>query len=449
MFVSFVCSRSTRVIAIVFAMFLLPSTATAQNAPPHPAAGMTVASEPTSLAEILEETLQNSPELKAARARIVATASRPERVDTLPDPTVSLVYRNVGFPEFTLGDEMMSVLGVRFTQALPASGKRPSQRAVAERQIGVAEALAEATRRRLVQEVTSTFFELLHVHEVTDVVNETRELLLDLAQTAESRYAVGEGIQQDVLKAQVQISVLLNQLVQLDQKQSSLEARLNRLMGRPAGSAFGSLETPDLALEAIPIAAIAPEAQAASASLRLREQHIEKQAASVEMVRAERRPDWILSGAYMNRGGLTGIWEVNVGVTLPIRKSSRQDLEIAENLEELNALRADRLDAAQSVDLLVYDSYLQADRAIRLTRLYQQAIIPQAALSLESAMAGYGVGKVDFLTVLDNVITLLTYRTELAAERAAYARALARIEEHLGRSLGASPEVVWIRGEDQ
>jgi outer membrane protein TolC len=445
----FACSRSTRLIAIVLAAYLLPSTAAAQDAPPHPSPEMTAASPTVSLAGILEETLRSSPELKAARARIVATASRPERADSLPDPTVSLVYRNVGFPEFTLGDEMMSQLGVRFTQALPASGKRPSQRAVAERQIGVAEALAEATRRRLVQEVTSTFFELLHVHEVTDVVNESRQLLLDLAQTAESRYAVGEGIQQDVLRAQVEISVLLNQLVQLEQRRSSLEARLNRLMGRPAGAAFGSLEAPDVSLEELPIAAIAPEAQAASASLRLHEQHIEQQAASVEMVRAERRPDWILSGAYMNRGGLTGIWEVNVGVTLPIRKSSRQDLEIAENLEELNALRAERLDAAQAVDLLVYDSYLRADRAIRLHRLYREAIIPQAALSLESAMAGYGVGKVDFLAVLDNVVTLLTYRTELAAERASYAMAVARIEEHLGRSLGASPETVWIRGDEQ
>jgi cobalt-zinc-cadmium efflux system outer membrane protein len=444
-----VCSRSARILAIVFAAPLLPSIATAQTAPPHPSTERVAASQPTSLADILEETLRSSPELKAARARIVATASRPERADSLPDPTVSLVYRNVGFPEFTLGDEMMSLLGVRFTQAMPASGKRPSQRAVAERQIGVAEALAEATRRRLVQEATSTFFELLHVHEVTEVVDESRRLLLDLARTAESRYAVGEGIQQDVLKAQVEISVLLNQLVQLEQKRSSLEARLNRLMGRPAGSAFGALEAPDVALEQLPIAAIAPEAQAASASLRLHEQHIEEQAASVEMVRAERRPDWILSGAYMNRGGLTGVWEINVGVTLPIRKSSRQDLEIAENLEELNALRAERLDAAQSVDLLVYDSYLQADRAIRLHRLYRDAIIPQAALSLESAVAGYGVGKVDFLTVLDNVLTLLTYRTELAAERAAYARALARIEEHLGRSLGASPATIWIRGEEQ
>ena len=109
----FACSRSTRLIAIVLAAYLLPSTAAAQDAPPHPSPEMTAASPTVSLAGILEETLRSSPELKAARARIVATASRPERADSLPDPTVSLVYRNVGFPEFTLGDEMMSQLGVR------------------------------------------------------------------------------------------------------------------------------------------------------------------------------------------------------------------------------------------------------------------------------------------------------------------------------------------------
>lgn len=401
-----------------------------------------------SLPQLLQEVLRSNPELHSASARLAAAGLRPDRADSLPDPTLSLVYRNVGFPEFTLGDEMMSVLGVRFTQALPASGQRPARRAVAEQGVEVAAARREALRRRLLQEATSTYYELGHVCESIEVVNETRGLLVDLYETAENRYAVGEGIQQDVLKGQVEISVLLNRLVQLDQQRATLEAALNRLRGRAASTPIGLPAPTALELESLPLQEIADQAQAGSALLMARRQRIEEQQAAVDLARTGRRPDWMLSGAYMNRGGLTGIWEVNVGITLPIRKGSNQDLEIAENTEELQARRAEHVDASQAIDQLVYDSYLRADRAVRLTRLYEDAIIPQAVLSLESALAGYGVGKVDFLTVIDAVVTLLTYRLEISREYADYARAVARIEEHLGRSLGATPDGIWQPAQD-
>lgn len=421
-----------------------PSSAWAQQAPPHPAApNPSAAREEITLEALLDAVVRDSSELRAASQRVLAASERPDRADSLPDPTIALIYRNVGFSSLTLGDEMMSLLGVRVTQALPARGKRPQRRVVAERQIGVAQAQTESVRRRLIQQVSTAYYELLFVYESINIVNETRALLLNLEETAEARYAVGEGIQQDVLKAQVEVSILLNRLVQLDQQRGSLEALINRLLGRRASAALGRPAPRPLVLEEPPIDTLVSEATQSSAILAARQRRIEEQEASVELVRADRRPDLLLSGSYMNRGSLPGIWEMNVGFTLPIRKSGRQDLEIEENLEELNARRSDHIDAVRAVELLVQDSYLRADRAVRLSGLYRDAIIPQALLSLESAMAGYAVGSVDFLNLLDNVVTLLTYRLELEREQTNFAMALVRIEEHLGRSLGATPLDVW------
>jgi len=423
----------------------LEQRAMAQQAPPHPSPqGIdALVGEEVTLEALLGELLRDNQELKAAGTRVLAASVRPDRAESLPDPSLALVYRNVGFPEFTLGEEMMTQLGVRFTQALPGKGKRSQRRALAERDIGVAEAQVESIRRRLIQQVATTYYELAYVYESIDIVHETRALLLDLEETAETRYAVGEGLQQDVLKGQVEISVLLNRLVQLDQQRASLEAVVNRMLGRQPGMPLGRPSHRTVQLDDLPIEALMPEATRSSAALAARSRRIQQQQAAVELVRTDRRPDILLSGGYMNRGGLPGIWEVNVGFTLPVRKDGRQDLEIEEGERELDARRVDHVDAVQAVELLVHDSYLRADRAVRLTRLYREAIIPQAVLSLESAIAAYGVGNIDFLALLDNVVTLLTYRLELEREETNYATAIVRIEEHLGRSLGVTPNEAW------
>ncbi len=435
------------IIALLTALpsLALTQLAQAQQAPPHPSPqGLdALVTEEVTLEALLGELLRDNQELKAASTRVLAANARPERADSLPDPSLALVYRNVGLPEFTLGDEMMTQLGVRFTQALPGKGKRSQRRALAESDIEVAEAHVESIRRRLIREVATTFYELDYVYESIDIVHETRALLLDLEETAETRYAVGEGLQQDVLKGQVEISVLLNRLVQLDQKRASLEAIINRKLGRRPSMPLGRPVHGTLDLDDLPIEALMPEATRSSAALAARDRRIQQQQAAVEVVRTDRRPDILLSGGYMNRGGLPGIWEVNVGFTLPVRKEGRQDLEIEEGEQELSARRIDHIDAVQAIELLVHDSYLRADRAVRLTRLYSDAIIPQAVLSLESAIAGYGVGNIDFPALLDNVVTLLTYRLELEREETNYATAIVRIEEHLGRSLGVTPTGAW------
>ena len=435
------------IIALLVALPILALTqpAQAQQAPPHPSPqGLdALVTEEVTLEALLDELLRDNQELRAASTRVLAANARPDRADSLPDPSLALVYRNVGFPEFTLGEAMMSQLGVRFTQTLPGKGKRSQRRALAESDIGVAQSQVESIRRRLVQEVTTAFYELDYIYSSIDIVHETRELLLDLEETAETRYAVGDGLQQDVLKGQVEISVLLNRLVQLDQQRASLEAVINRKLGRHPGMPLGRPVHHALELDDLPIEALMPEATRSSAALAARSQRINQQQAAVEVVRTDRRPDILLSGAYMNRGGLPGIWEVNVGFTLPVRKEGRQDLEIEEGEQELDARRIDHIDAVQAVELLVHDSYLRADRAVRLTRLYSDAILPQAVLSLESAMAGYGVGNIDFPALLDSVVTLLTYRLELEREETNYATAIVRIEEHLGRSLGVTPTGAW------
>jgi outer membrane protein TolC len=173
------------------------------------------------------------------------------------------------------------------------------------------------------------------------------------------------------------------------------------------------------------------------------DRRIEQQQSSVELARIADKPDLVLSGGWMYRGGLPSIWEINIGVGLPIRKSERQEPATDEAIDELRALQQDRAAAGLEVQARVRDAWLRMDRARQLIEMYRDVILPQAALSLESTMSSYRVGQVDFLSVLDAIGKLLTFRTELERESADYYVAAAELEMQLGRSLGATPERVW------
>lgn len=399
----------------------------------------------TSLETIVATALQDNPEILAAAARLAAAAERPAQAGSLADPVLTGVYRNTGFGSFTLGEEMMTVAGLRFTQAIPYKGKRTLRAATATRAIDVAAARLDLISRRVAREITEAYFELAYVDEAVDIVEDTRDYLINLEQTAQARYAVGEGIQQDVLKAQVEVSVLLNRLIMLEQQRDSTETRLNRLLDRPVATTIGDVARVPAPAWNLTLEQLQAEATASSALVRERARQIEEQRAALDVARSETKPDWILSGAWMNRGSLPDIWEVNVGITLPIYKDTKQDRAVAEAAASVRASEHELQNGSSMVAAAVREQFLRAERASRLLQLYGEAIIPQGTLSLESAAAGYEVGRVDFLTVLDNVVTLLTYQLEYYRQYADYMQALARIEEHIGRPIGVTPATVFRR----
>jgi len=453
----------TTIPSVLFTLLWLASAATAQEAasravpdgdgiPVETVAALATAQDRasaggTTLEAMLALALQENPEIMASRARLSAATERPAQAGSLADPILTGVYRNVGFDSFTLGEEMMAVAGVRFTQPLPYKGKRDLKATTARRGVDVAAARLELISRRVVREVAEAYFELAFVDEATEIVAETRDYLINLEQTAEARYAVGEGIQQDVLKAQVEVSVLLNRLIMLEQQRESTETRLNRSLDRPAATDVSPPPQVDAPTWNFVLADLQAEAMASSAVLRERGRQIEERRAALEFARSEDKPDWILSGSWMNRGSLPDIWEVNVGITLPIYQDTKQDRAVAEAAASVRASELDLRDSSSVVATAVREQYLRAERAARLLLLYSEAIIPQATLSLESAAAGYEVGRVDFLTVIDNVVTLLTYQLEYYRQHTDYMQALSRIEEHVGRSLGATPAAAFTRIE--
>ena len=418
---------------------LLPATPISEegSSAPPPAPMQVTGEERVSLGTLVGELLESNPEILAFERRVEAARSRPSRVSSLPNLTVSLINRNVTrpIPFADLGDEPMSTGGVGFTQALPFPGKLRLRGKIAEKE---ADASMSAYRSRvldLTSELKQAYFRLHFVHQAIDILRSQQGFLDQLTKIAETRYAVGKGIQQDVLRAQVEQSLLENRLILLERERESLEARINHLvnrtpqarLARPADYAKPELthsldELYRMALRRAP-------------NLRQRQALTDRNALTLNLARKDYYPDFSVTTAYLNRGRFTSLWETRFNVEVPIYFWRKQRYGVREAASRLAEARHAYTGAEQELLFRVKDEYLAAKASDRLVSLYAKAIVPQASLALESSLSGYEVGNVDFLTLMNNFVTILDYETNYWDQYAGLAQSMARLEALVATNL--------------
>jgi len=391
-----------------------------------------------SLAELVREALDRNPEVQMARRMVEAKRARIPQAGALPDPMLMYGVVNEGRPApfQTLGEAGFSEVYVGVSQDIPYPGKRGLREKVAREEASAAEWAHEATRRRVVSEVVQAYYDLYAVHEALSIVERNLQLLDQLAKVAGARYAVGRAAQQDVLDAEVELSRLEERRTLLLQRQGVVEALLARLLYRtdpvPLGRPRSVVKTP---LEAS-LEQVLTQAQEESPFLRERERFLAQAERRVDLARRERLPDLGVNFAYHNRGELDPWWTFGGTLTLPIYAGRKQKKAIEEAAADLggsrNALEATRAQVRYEVT----DAYLTASTADRLLRLYDEGILKQARLSLDSAMAQYEVGKVDFLTLVTSWRRLLDYDLTYHEQLAEHEKALARLAIHVPAAAG-------------
>lgn len=384
------------------------------------------------LASLRAYALANNPEIKAAEERWRAARARPSQEGSLPDPMINTSYHNESFDRFVLGRTEFSMLRFGAEQELPFPGKL-----ALKEEAGLAEALREGALYRgtllnVLTRLRIAYDDYFLVHRSIETVRKNKEILEKLEKTAEARYQVGEGLQQDVLKAQVEISLLLNRLLSLEQKRQGLIAMLNAILNRPPFASLGDpapvekVEFPHT-LEKLESVALgqSPGLLAAAAS-------VARAKSGLDLAKREYYPDFVLRADYFNKAALMPEWEVGVGVRVPLYFWRKQAFGVEEAAATLSETQADRQATSQEILAKLKDLYTQATTADRLVALYKTAVLPQAELSLKSAIAGYQVGKIDFLTLLNNVTVVLENEIRTYEELTNFDKAIAGLEEVAG-----------------
>jgi cobalt-zinc-cadmium efflux system outer membrane protein len=390
---------------------------------------------------LVAEALAVNPDVLAAREDLVAAGARVAQARALPDPMLSVGYTNDGWSP-SLGRQEMTTLAFMASQDLPFPGKRGLRGDVAAREADQIELQVARVRLRIAADVKRAYYGLLLARELQTLAREQREVWRETEGVARSRYAVGQGAQQDVLRAQVEVTRIEQTEAEQAAEADIRLAELNRLLARPPDS---PLETPaKLALQALvqPLAEVIEQARGVSPELASARLAVERARLMLALAQKEYKPDFALQAGYMNRGGLAPMWRAGIGVTLPVQRKRR-----AAAVAEATALADGSKRLVESVDLQLryrtQERFTRLKSTERIIGLYDNGIVPQDRMSVEAALANYQTGRVPFVTVLEAQTTLYGDRWTLARLLADHARLAASLDE---ASLGGNAEMAVAGG---
>jgi outer membrane protein TolC len=390
-----------------------------------------------SLETLLAEAEKNNPGIQATLRVVEAKRARVPQARAYPDPMVSFGYMGNLIPPFTVQqDDPSSYRMIEASQEIPFPGKRGLRGQIASKEADAAWWEYENARRRVASEVKVAYYDLYYVHKAIVITEKNRDLLDKLAKIAEEKYKVGKGIQQDVLKAQVEISRLLQRLTVLDQLRRTAEARINTLLYRPADTPLGVPAEVRKSPLVYSLEELTQRAAENYPELRRQQEFIEQSQFAVNLAQREYYPDFSVAFSYQNRtSGLPEMWGARFTATIPIFYKSKQREAVNEATSTLAAVKRAEENVRTEMFYALKEQYLMARASEALADLYAKAVVPQSTLALESSLASYEVGAVDFLTMLNNFTTVLDYETNYYQELTNYQKALARIEPIVGMSL--------------
>ena len=388
------------------------------------------------LADAVTEALAKNPEIAAAQKRYDAARQRPAQERSLPDPMVSAGYNASGnpLPGAGLGTEPTANIGFMVSQELPYPGKLALRSSIASREADAEFQQIEAARLSVTARVKQAYYRLAYTHAVTEVLTRNRQLLDTLLKVSENRYTVGEAAQQDVIKAQTQISILDLQLERVRQERATREGALNALLARPAASPLGTPDELQLTPLDAPLDSLLAAARANAPMLRRDQIMIDRSQLAVDAARKEYKPDFAVSGGYYYMGAMPPMYEVRFDVTVPLRRA-RRAAAVAEQLNTAEQARSTYDSTRLGLQGRIQEDFEMASTSIRLARLYRDTVLPQARLALESSLASYQTGRIDFLSVVTNFGTVLEYEMSYFEELASYHTAVSRLEEMTGTPL--------------
>jgi cobalt-zinc-cadmium efflux system outer membrane protein len=418
-------------VAMLLAVFLLVPLFPAYAANPDSA---------VTLEGLVEEAISHNPDLKAADEKVQAFGEKPAQEESLDNPRIGLGLMNVPVNSFSFNQEPMTQKQVSVIQKLPFPGKLALKGDIARKDMDIVREEFLEKRNGLVMQVKTVYRTLLLIDKTIEITEKNRDLVREFVKTAETKYSVGMGIQQDVLKARVELSKMIDMLISLGQKKESLLARLNALLYRPSDRKVKDVESGDIdSLKPTDFPYTSDELEKIAIDNRPlllgARRRIERSRLTVRLAKKNYYPDFDVGMSYGQRQSLPDFLSGFVTVSIPLWHKNREDRKVAE--ETAMARQAEEQYDAMKNDVFfkISDSTSEIKKYREQIDLLKTGLIPQSKAALESAIAGYGVNKVDFVTLVNNLVTSYNYEIEYYRALTNYENVIAEIEATVGKRL--------------
>lgn len=396
-------------------------------------AAQAVPADTLTVAEALRIALAANPMLLAARSGASAAVARIGPAGALPDPQLQVALMNREAGNFGSTADPMTMNQVQLMQMLPWPGKLGGARRAARHAAAAANADANEQQQMLVARVRMAYYDVAFADRALDVMARTQGLLRDFLEVSTTMYAVGSAGQQDVLRAQVEVARMGEEITRMSQERLAGAARLNALLGRDASVAIGALELPEAPEDDLPPAAsLITRALAQRPALQAGAERVAAAEASVTAARRELFPDVSIGVAYQQRPQFPAMVSLMLGINVPIFAGARQLPMRREAAAMRDMSQAELLDLRNETVARIVETRARAEQDRRLVRLYRGTILPQARAAVQAALAGYRVGRVTFMTLVDDQMTVNRYETETLRLLADFHQAMGELDALVG-----------------
>jgi outer membrane protein TolC len=389
------------------------------------------------LPDLIPEALARNPELVAARKQWEAATNRITQARSLDDPTLSVHLWN--FPQtFNVTRADNSIFGL--SQNFPFPGKLALKGEIASRSAEMTEQVLHGKERELVARLKQAYYDLFLAHKAIQIHHEQVELLRQFVEIANAKFRTGKGSQADVLKAQVELSVLHQQLPVLEQRRETAAAQLNTLLDRDPLSPLGIPQEPsptpiDTTIDDLHRLALnaRPELKAAELAVQHGEQ-------SRALAQRQYYPDFNVAFQRFQNFQANDGFGAYVAMTIPFAfwTKPKYDAGVQEATASVAAARAQRHQLENLTRFQVNDLLARVRASEQVARLYHTTILPQAVQNLEAARAGYRVGKGGFLDLIDTQRAWRGYQHEYYRALVEREHRLAELEQVIGTDLNGN-----------
>jgi outer membrane protein, heavy metal efflux system len=363
---------------------------------------------PLTLDDVEQVALARSPEIAVAARRVAVAEAHVPVAGALDDPMA--MYRGWQVPlrqpwNFNDAQNMFSI-----SQTFSGDGKRALRTSVAGSDVDVAKAQLDEARLDVRVRVHKAFDDLLLAQNEMEIHHQHVAIARQAIEAARIEYTVGKVPQQDMLKAQVALTLLAEHMIRFDHDAALAQARLNTLLGRDP-------DTPVSVAGQFAVAAALPGARtldgmalqsrpdlmaAAQAAVR---SHTEQALAKKAYV-----PDFTVSGGYMLMPAgspMRNEYMVEGSINLPWLNRRKHDAEIAEATARTTEQDAELSSLRNVAFGQIQDALVDAQAAQKLAHVYHDQLRPQAEATLESSVIAYENDKTNFLNLLDSQMTVI------------------------------------------
>ncbi|OGC90442.1 MAG: hypothetical protein A2W25_13605 [candidate division Zixibacteria bacterium RBG_16_53_22] len=392
-------------------------------------------SKPLLLEDLIDEALGNNPQLKAANNQVSAVKARLSQATAWEPPQVGIEFFQTPTSSFPNPVKNGQETDYFAQQMFPFPGKLSAMGRSAKFAARMTEEDYKALENAIIRNLKSTYYELYFAQRKIQINAENQDLMRQFTDIASKQYEVGMVGQADVLRAQTELSMLLNEGINLQRDKKVTEAMLNTILGRSTNQVLGFVPEIDLVFPLPNFAQLSQLALENRPELKSMSYGIEMNKAELALAKREYFPDFMVRLMYKDmKMEDEDFWSAMFAVNVPLTfwsgrkftsKVSEGGFNVRRAEEEYNNMR-------NMVLFEVQDALVRVQTSHNIHLLYRNTVIPQAEQTLQSTIIAYQTGKTEFLMLIDAYRTLLASRLDYYMAVMNYLSSKAELEKAVG-----------------